>query len=238
MQRIKVMEIIKKMKKIRIDIKNQLLLKSAIVITVYICFICCIGPNNRNKKNIPNIQEYESKNQENVGPASQYKQLKSVDSIFSYFRYVSHDHYALGINTICYNDSVNADETNIFNPIVLKQELYFLKNNRIISERESVSHKISQSISHGEEMEMLENVIYEIGVIHRKEKPIFVVYGYGGCNSCTEYFGYYSMDGKLLWEFYGSKIKNIICGANMNEKAKFGIPDSLYPENIKIQEVY
>ncbi len=127
---------------------------------------------------------------------------------------------------------------NLFYPIVIKQQLLFFENNQLKVLYESVSKKIHQNTCTGINIEMLDNVITDIGVIPAKNQHVFMVFGYGGCNACTEYFGYFHLNGTRIWEYYGSRGVAISEYGQKEDLKKLGITDSLSPENGRIIPVY
>ena len=50
---------------------------------------------------------------------------------------------------------------------------------------------------------MLDNVIYRVQIIG-SENAFYYLKGYGGCNTCDEFFGLYDLNGDLLSVDYGS----------------------------------
>lgn len=63
---------------------------------------------------------------------------------------------------------------------------------------------ITQSLVNGDSVKIYENVIKEIGVLEGQNTALFFVGGYGGCNSCPEWNGLFSLNGELLWHHYGN----------------------------------
>ncbi|MEO6884098.1 MAG: hypothetical protein ABI199_08750 [Bacteroidia bacterium] len=200
-------------------------------------------PNTTEKKD-SSIYVQKLVTKKSVNPNNKKKWVYK-DSIYTYEKDISNGEYSLSVRTTCLNDSVKPEETNIFNPVVLKQEMIFMKKNKIIYERKFPALEITQMVYNYKKVKMCENVIYEIGLISGLKIPFYTVYGYGGCNSCSEYFGYFTLDGKLLWEYYGVKGgwegrggKTYLKIGNDKTIKEFDIPDSLYPQHLKIVEVY
>lgn len=151
-------------------------------------------------------RDYKIENQQlTISIADNLMDSVKNDSIFMYKDCLQCDEYELCIETYCLYDSVIKSESNLFNPVCIKQELFFFQEGSILKKIDYPVNKIKQVVFSGNKIEMLENVIINIGVIDGKRGSLFSVKGYGGCNSCSEFYGLYSLKGELLWYSYAKK---------------------------------
>lgn len=74
----------------------------------------------------------------------------------------------------------------------------------------------------------LDNVIVSSACIKGTKKSFYKIEGFGGCNGCSEYTAYYSLQGELLYEDYVSSSKNLkYSKGNYQEILKvYGITDT------------
>ncbi len=153
---------------------------------------------------------------------------------------ISFNHYTLVVKTLYNKDSVSVDEPNLFNPICFSQELIFMFKDSITKRILQSVKKIKQKTYNGRELLMLENVITDIGIVIGKKGVLFAINGYGGCNSCSEYYGLYSLDGNLLFYSYGTTYNKFDSMGNLEDVLKqFGIDDTIYlQQTYKKVDVY
>jgi len=110
--------------------------------------------------------------------------------------------YSLKIVSYYLQGSVQSDQKHFFPSICVEQTLFFLKNNIVSKKCNYQVKKVAQMVESGQKIKMLENVIVEIGVVEGKYGSVFVIGGYGGCNSCSELDGVFSMKGEKLYLLY------------------------------------
>jgi len=72
---------------------------------------------------------------------------------------------------------------------VLKQQIFFCYNGKVIKEVDYPVNKIRLKITNGKSIEIQENVLVNIGIAEGTNGSLYVLKGNGGCNSCTEFIG-------------------------------------------------
>jgi hypothetical protein len=162
---------------------------------------------------------YESTNKINQSDCNLFCPTKSPlflmshhkDSTFSYSTSVLGKRgYSLKIVTECLYDSSFFNKGYILdrNMFTISQTIIFLyKDSTIKHVKHPVNH-ITQKTSSMAKVKVLDNVIYAIGVVETKDSVFYVIKGSGGCNTCSEFYGFYSLKGDLYWSMYSSKIDN------------------------------
>jgi hypothetical protein len=91
------------------------------------------------------------------------------------------------------------------------------------------------------EIEIAEDVIMDVGAIIGENDFFYYITGYGGCNTCSEYFAFYSKDGELLWSSYSSLKDRFTEEKGDYEKTltQYKIPKTAFePDGIKMVWVY
>jgi hypothetical protein len=136
--------------------------------------------------------------------------------------------YSLEVKFDC-DSNIQLNNSSIHKdiPTCKKQTLIFKHKNTIINKLNYPVKKIIQKTLNETNIEMDANVITELGIIKAK-KNVFYVAGYGGCNTCPIWEGIYSLEGNLLWHYYGNKNIIINQSGNINElleDIKFSIKD-------------
>ena len=124
-------------------------------------------------------------------------------------------------------DSIPDTEHNQFNPIPLKQLLRFSDKNNAPKAVFLPIRRINAKASSGQSVNILDNIISSIGIIKGDNWLVVIVGGYGGCNSCSEFTGYFTLNGDILRMNYRSQrkiyldtgyINNIINTYKLNER--------------------
>lgn len=136
---------------------------------------------------------------------------------------------------MCTNETIDETENQPGIPVCTDQ---FIKigNNEI---RRDIA-KITQLTSNKRKVTMLSNVIVSLGCITGKKGSALAVGGYGGCNSCPEWYGYYSLTGELINYSYSNTFRSFGAkGTNNDLIKKYAIKKNIieaqdYPhKNIK-----
>lgn len=112
------------------------------------------------------------------------------------------------------------------NDVVTQQVLIFKLNNSILCRRDFNVKKIISPNKKG--LVLLDAVVVMAGVVKGEKGSFYVIFGSGGCNACSEYTGYYSLEGKLLANDYQSRMRNFRHSfGNLGEIIeRFGVDDS------------
>jgi hypothetical protein len=195
------------------------------------CFLIIIAisttsPNNIIKQNTT-VDSFNRSNQEYHN-----------DSIFITDTSISFKNYSLKVLSTIQNDRVESTDSNFFNPVVLKQQLQFLQNGKIIKEIEYPTNKVLLKVTGGNYVKMLENVLFNIGVVEGSKGSLYVLNGYGGCNSCTEYIGFFSLEGEILWYSYANTQTVFGAFGDLNKVLeKYNIPKEIVFSNKKYKNV-
>jgi hypothetical protein len=142
-------------------------------------------------------------------------------SLFMKIDTLRFDSFMLQIKTICQDDSIIPEEAHIYNPIVIKQELSFHRNNIETNRLEWPSRKLLQKDHAGKMKLILQNVIFYVAVI----KLSNYTYGYylesyagAGCNSplyCPEFEALIDLNGTIVSIFYHNSKENYLKEGNM-----------------------
>lgn len=111
---------------------------------------------------------------------------------------------------------LSPDETHLNTPICSEQKLMFYNGDSLIVEIHYPTGIITQKLANGDSVRMYENVIKEIGVLEGRNTALFFLGGYGGCNSCPEWNGLFSLTGELLWHNYGNGRMNVSQSGNLD----------------------
>jgi len=149
---------------------------------------------------------YDTTNKNGVLYDSAYKITKSLsDSTYEEQISLVYQRYKVEVTSVYLDDSVARDESNLFNPVCLSQRLSFYEDHVLKKTQAHPVRTITQKVSSGKRVEMLEDVITDIGVIRGKRGLLVVTQGYGECSSCSEFYGVYSMQGDRLWYVYRTK---------------------------------
>ncbi|MHB8205942.1 hypothetical protein [Mucilaginibacter sp.] len=144
------------------------------------------------------------------------------------------DNYTIEIKTFYIYDKnyLTHDWVSDVNRVVISQTLTFkYKGSSIAVKNFDVRKWIVKKFN--KKVNFLDDVIREVGFVKGSKGGFYKIYGFGGCNSCSEYLGYYSMTGNLLYKIYTSRMDNYsyLFGNFDQVMAKYGIPDSLLKSN-------
>ncbi len=99
------------------------------------------------------------------------------------------------------------DSNKVYNCVLIRQELIFKKNGQTVARCLFPMVDNSKKYTHEDSITMLDNLIYEIGVLEGTNGNIYTIYGAGSCNACPELFAFYSQSGDVLWLSYSNKEK-------------------------------
>jgi len=149
--------------------------------------------------------------------------------------------YKFEIETYYINDSLPMeDEYCMVNkPLIEKQKLIFKKNDTIIDCFFIKMRKMKKRNIYGEEMILLDAPIVIIFIINGIKDTILAISGSGFRQKndplCTEFIGYYNLDGKIIIERYANDWKK---ETNDSIFEKYGISELDYrrgqDKNVKI----
>lgn len=97
----------------------------------------------------------------------------------------------------------NSNQINYY--VITNQILNFYFKDSLIKTTQHNVKKNIKKFKNGKQVRVLENEITNISFIHGQNGDLYYIEGYGGCNTCSEYFAFYSLSGDLLWDFYSIK---------------------------------
>ncbi|HNP24991.1 MAG TPA: hypothetical protein PKL37_23145 [Panacibacter sp.] len=158
---------------------------------------CKYQSNDRNRRDRVNT------NQNIIDDTAVSKIITINDKLFELETKICYKNHSLKIVTLCQRDSVIPEERSLFNPVVISQKLTFYNKDTVLKKLDSPCKKVRQKINSLDYLEMLDNVIYRVQIIG-SENYFYYLKGYGGCNTCDEFFGLYDLNGDLLSVDYGS----------------------------------
>jgi hypothetical protein len=119
------------------------------------------------------------------------------------------------------------DTNKVSNTFAINQKLIFKKNSKFISEKKSPILNENGIYSNEDSITVLDNIIYEIGLLEGSNGFIYSIYGAGSCNACPELYAFYNQMGNCIWLIYSNKNKLYKSIGNFNEVCKnYGIDTS------------
>lgn len=110
--------------------------------------------------------------------------------------------YTLKIVSYFVNDTMSIDEPNQLFPVCIKQDVYCLKLGETLNKCNYKVRIIKQKLINGNRIKMIDNVITQIGIIEGSKGILFTIFGYGGCNSCSELYSIFSLNGEKIYFLY------------------------------------
>jgi hypothetical protein len=120
---------------------------------------------------------------------------------------ISNIPFYLEVKTYYINDILSKEDS--YNeitrrPIILKQELLFFKNDLVINHFEMPFIKVVKLNCRGDSVITTDVNLWKVCVLEGIHGDMYYVHGTGLCagNKCPEFFGYYSMEGDILYEGY------------------------------------
>ncbi len=126
-------------------------------------------------------------------------------------------------------DSLNESESIYFFPLILNQKINLFYQNKLIYSKNHAVKKIEVKDKHNKKIKILENVIYQIGIIEGQKESFFCIEGYGGCSSCTEYSEIINKNGNTIFLlFYDEKKVYQSKGNLINVLSENGIDQKKY----------
>ena len=183
-------------------------------------------------------KEYLVYNQSNSNKVN-FDSTKKIRILFANNNYVEeatifYKQYSIVVKSYYVKDSVDRSGSNLFNPVCIKQTIYFYKEHQLIRTLYSSAKKIIQKISSGKKMMMLENVIVSIGLIKCKNGIFVVIEGSGGpeCDSCSFFEGIYNLTGGALAVNYATKYK-----LYFNYRSIYGVIKSLRIDKTEFEQM-
>lgn len=163
---------------------------------------------------------------------SNYKSLHSernVNKNCSDSTTVLEDDYKIQIISDLLCDSLDVSETPWFFMPFSNQTIKLYYQGKLILEREHQSKKEEVVNRLNQKVDILENVIVEIGIIPGRQEKLFYINGYGGCTDCTEYLELFDRSGKSFYVSYFDKKDAFIKKGDLQEVLfRFGINDQKF----------
>jgi hypothetical protein len=152
------------------------------------------------------------------------------------------DEYSLEIETMYIYDSLFLADNWVsdLNEVVISQLLTFKLKDSIIRKQfhDVKTRVVRKSIGN---VSLLDNVIREVGIVEGRKGSFYKISGAGGCNACSEYLGYYSMQGKLLSKIYSSRMDRFSYTTGDIDKVikQFEVPENIQkPGKLKVISVF
>ncbi len=138
---------------------------------------------------------------------------------------ISYGDYTLIVESECLNKKLSSDEYRFtFGSAAKSQQLLFIHGQDTIVVQHPVG-RVKLLLEDGSKEDVLENVITQIAVMKGARGSLYHVSGYGGCNSCGEWFGIYTTDGVLLCHTHGGKERYISSSGSYEQVFEdYGIP--------------
>lgn len=124
-----------------------------------------------------------------------------------------------------------------FSTVIEEQSLVFYHKNGLIKKVNLPIPKMYVETLSGDSIKVVENVIYELGVLNGKKQNLFITKGQGHCNACPEFFGIYDELGNTLWSSYSNKYITFMTFGDFEEAFKISEADSLNWESGNFKKV-
>jgi hypothetical protein len=155
-----------------------------------------------------------------------YTTSKGADSVCYTTLVPGINDYALQIKTTYLNDTnyLKNDWPTVQNQVVVAQELIFKYKNSVLRARPFDVRKRSD-MKLDKEVTLLDAVVFEAAIITGTKGSFYKIRGSGGCTDCSNYTGYYSLSGELLFENYFSDGDGFIRNIGSYEKVwkRYGV---------------
>ena len=151
---------------------------------------------------------------------------------------IQHSGVTLYAISLFLKDSVSSNETHMFNPIPLNQMLFFRTKDSVTHTVQIPSNLTYQEDEAGIKIPMLDNEITTVGWVESPKGTLFLVEGYGGCNSCKEYQALFNQHAQMLYCTYGDKRHTDFSrGDFTNVVHQYGLTDSAFYSNLHQKEI-
>lgn len=116
-------------------------------------------------------------------------------------------------------DSLIPEQKVDFYPLITKQTIKLHIDNKIIYNSDHKVKSVNVKTQRGN-VNILSNVIMQIGLIKGRSDMFFCIEGYGGCNTCTEYSEIINSKGQSIFLLYSNYQKTYLSNGNLQEVLK------------------
>jgi hypothetical protein len=151
----------------------------------------------------------------------------SVSSEGTILKTLKNNEFKLDIETSFSNDTldiIDYKEDIYSSPIILSQQLYFFKNDKLINHYKLPIKYVKKKTITKISLNALQTPLYKVCLTRTNDNDYYIVYGSDYCNGsdCPEFIGIYSMSGKMIYEGISTK------------KGKVSLKDILLKYKIKL----
>lgn len=205
---------------------NKSHLTAFLLIGILILEIGCNQKNSSLNKTVNKVDSTCLFENKNFLLTANYK----TNELLTYSSIIQGDgNYSLEIVSSYFFDSLFLSQGWVFdqNDIVINQILFFKTHDTILKQLDFDVRQILTNRDNGK-YKLLDNVIRGVSVVRGKNGWFYKISGVGGCNECSEYSGFFSLKGEILWKLYTSSMDNFsyIEGNYNNVLKEYGIIDS------------
>jgi hypothetical protein len=109
-----------------------------------------------------------------------------------------------------YLKGVETNDKRVFNPPAYNQIITFFMNDSILKTVTPYSFYVFVKTNKGTRVKIMDNTVVSIKIYKKNNQLFYYLSGYGGCNTCSEYYALYDKSGKRLSERYFTQKKNYI----------------------------
>lgn len=168
--------------------KKTYFLQINLGIVLILCFGSC--------KNEPHQNSSVETTKTNIIPAI-------TESVIT--KTLSNAKFTLNVATHFSNDTLDVidyKEDPYSGPVILKQQIYFYENNKLIKEYLPTINSVKKRTISKTEVEALQTPLYKICLVKTDIDDFYVVHGSDYCNgaTCPEFTGIFTMNGKVIYE--------------------------------------
>lgn len=120
---------------------------------------------------------------------------------------IGYEDYRLIVKTDYLDDSL--DVRSIYFPAILNQSLMFFKGDTLLKEVPLDLKQENLKLTKNGDYLLRSYYVNQLVVLKKKDSFVFVVKGVGLCQHCSEYVGYFTKEGEVLFFYYGDKQETI-----------------------------
>jgi len=200
--------------------------------TKFILFLLLVVSCNQNTSNIK-ITNNKSSFDVKTFTQTLSKNTKKCDTCYLETTIINNE-YSLIVKTRVVN--ITLSENYIFNfDNVIEQKLLFFHNNKLLKEIVYSPLFLNAETVNGNEIMLLENVLYRVSIVRNNDNWIYQIFGGGITASQTEYVGLFTPEGNIIWYQYLSSTVPIL--RSVPNEMSGDIDSALKKHNITTNEL-
>ncbi len=175
--------------------KENYLNKISIKIVCILLFVLTLSCNQATQKR-------ENIKKSSFSTHKYFSHLKNKNGDTSYIEtLLKNESYSLLVKTKTINTYLK--ESYVFNfDNVIDQKLCFFRDNKLLKEITYSPWILDVECCNGNNIMLLENVLYKVSIIKKNNSWIYAIHGSGISGTQTEYLGLFTPNGNLIWYQY------------------------------------